>query len=193
MAKTFPKIENPPIQDKPNRAWLLRYHLLPALLFLLGAIVFSWPLVLHLTDHVVRTGSGDAWAHLWNSWWARFSLLNLHTSPFHTDALYWPQGASLYFHALDPFTGYLSTPLQLVFGLVPAFNLMVLFEISLAGYAAMQLARYLTGNLAAAIVAGIIYAFSPLKSLYLNLGQLELMSIGWLPLFVLFFIKDGAA
>ncbi len=189
MAKTFPKIENPIIQDKPNRAWLLRYHLLPVLLYLIGAVVFSWPLVLHLTDHVVLTGSGDAWAHLWNSWWARFSLLNLHISPFHTDALYWPQGASLYFHALDPFTGYLSTPLQLLFGLVPAFNLMMLFEISLAGYAAMQLARYLTGNLAAAIVAGLIYAFSPLESLYLNLGQLELMSIGWLPLFVLFFIK----
>ena len=189
MAKTLSKSENPIIQDKQNKMWLWRYHLLPALLYLLGAIVFSWPLVLHLTAHVVLTGSGDAWAHLWNSWWARFSLLDLHTSPFHTDALYWPQGASLYFHALDPFTGYLSTPLQLLVGLVPAFNLLVLFEITLAGYAAMQLARYVTGNLAAAIVAGLIYAFSPLESLYLNLGQLELMSIGWLPLFMLFFIK----
>jgi hypothetical protein len=168
---------------------VLRYHLLPAIFYLLAAIAFSWPLVLNVTDHVVLTGSGDAWAHLWNSWWAKFSLLNLHTSPFQTEALYWPQGASLYFHALDPFTGYLSTPLQLLFGLVPAFNLLVLFEITLAGYSAYQLARYLTSNASAAFVAGLIYAFSPLESLYLNLGQLELMSIGWLPLFILFFIK----
>lgn len=181
-------IENPSVEKRRGQNFL-RYHLFPITLYLLGALIFSWPLLPNLANQVVLTGGGDAWAHLWNSWWVRYSLLNLHTTPFFTDMLYWPQGASLYFHALDPFTGYLSIPFQLLFGLVPAFNLMVLFEITLAGYSSMRLARYLTNNFPAALVAGVIYAFSPLESLYLNLGQLELMSIGWLPLFILFFIK----
>ncbi len=166
----------------------LRPWLVP-LFYLAVAIAFTWPLVLHLGDRIVLAESGDAWVHLWNSWWARFSLLNLHTHPYTTPLLFWPTGVNLFFHALDPFNGYLSTPFQLLFGLVAAFNLVIFFELTLAGYGTFLLARYLTGQSGAALVAGLIYALSPLESRLLNLGQLELTSIQWLPLFALCFIK----
>jgi hypothetical protein len=181
--------EQPPNSAKKRRG-LVRNHLVPTLIYLLGAIIFTWPLVLNLGDRIInpRTNSADVWQHLWNSWWMRFSLLDLHVQPFYSPVIFWPQGANLFFHALDPLDGYISVPLQLLFGLIAGFNLIFLIQLTLAGYAAYLLARYLTGNYAAALVAGIIYAFSPLESALLNLGQVELTSICWLPFFMLFFI-----
>src|SRR5829696_6009445 len=74
--------------------------------FLAVAVLFSWPLVLRLGDQVILAGSGDVWQHLWNNWWMRFSLLDLHTHPYYTPMLFHPTGANLFFHALDPLDGY---------------------------------------------------------------------------------------
>src|SRR4051794_11575938 len=79
---------------------------LPLAFYLLVALVFSWPLALHLGDRVVLSESGDVWQHLWNNWWMRFSLLDLHTHPYTTPMLLHPVGANLFFHALDPMDGY---------------------------------------------------------------------------------------
>ena len=162
---------------------------LPLAFYLLVAIAFSWPLALHLGDQVVLAGSGDVWQHLWNNWWMRFSLLDLHTHPYTTPMLLHPVGANLFFHALDPMDGYLSTPFQLLFGLVASFNIIILFQLTIAGWGVYLLARYLTGHQAASLVACLIYACSPLESRLLNLGQLELTSIQWLPLYILCFLK----
>ena len=171
---------------------LLQQHFGPLALYLVGAIIFTWPLVLNLSDRVInpRGNSADVWQHLWNSWWLRFSLLELHAQPYYSPLIFWPTGANLYFHALDPLDGYLSVPLQLLFGLVASFNLIFMVQLALAGYAAYLLARQLTGNYGAALVAGVIYGFSPLESALLNLGQVELTAIAWLPFFMLFFIKS---
>jgi len=162
----------------------------PLFFFLVVALAFTWPLPLNMSDRVVATGSGDIWQHLWNIWWVRFSLLDLHSLPYNTSLLFYPTGANLFFHALDPLDGYISIPFQLIFGLVAAFNLVILFQITLAGWATYLLASYLTGNRRAGLVAGIIYACSPLESRLITLGQLELTSIEWIPLFIFAFIKS---
>ncbi|MBN9388387.1 MAG: hypothetical protein J0I20_10075 [Chloroflexi bacterium] len=162
---------------------------LPLVFYLVVAIIFSWPLALHLGDRVVLSESGDVWQHLWNTWWMRFSLLDLHTHPYTTPMLLHPVGANLFYHALDPMDGYLSIPAQLLFGVVASFNLVILFQLTVAGWGVYLLARYLTGNPSVSLVAGIIYACSPLESRLLNLGQLELTSIEWLPLYILCFLK----
>ncbi len=171
----------------PAPRWIQRCW--PPVFFLVIAILFSWPLASRLGEQVILAGSGDVWQHLWNIWWMRFSLLELHTHPYTTPMLFHPAGANLFFHALDPLDGYLSIPLQLLFGLVAAFNLIILLQLTLAGYGAFLLARYLTGNTPSALVAGLIYACSPLESRLLNLGQLELTSIEWLPFYILCFLK----
>lgn len=182
VAATRPKWQQ--IVSSPRGATFL-----PLAFYLLVAIVFSWPLALHLGDRVVLSESGDVWQHLWNNWWMRFSLLDLHTHPYTTPMLLHPVGANLFFHALDPMDGYLSTPFQLLFGGVASFNIIILFQLTMAGWGVYLLARYLTGYTAASLVAGIIYACSPLESRLLNLGQLELTSIEWLPLYILCFLK----
>ncbi|HEX2912407.1 MAG TPA: hypothetical protein VH186_16480 [Chloroflexia bacterium] len=176
-------------ENKPRHYEALKVYLLPLVFYLLVAIAFTWPLVLNLGDRVMLSRGGDVWQHLWNNWWVRFSLLDLHTHPYTTPMLYYPDGANLFFHALDPMDGYLSVPFQVLFGLVTSFNLIMLFQVTIAGFGVYLLARYLAGNIPAALVAGLIYACSPLESSLLNLGQLELTSIEWLPLFILCFIK----
>ncbi len=161
----------------------------PLAFYLLIAVLFTWPLALNLSNRVALTESGDVWQHIWNNWWMRFSLLDLHTQPYTTPMLFYPTGANLFFHALDPMDGYLSIPAQLLFGVVPAFNLQILFQLTVAGYGTYLLTYYLTSNRGAGLVAGLIYACSPLESRLLNLGQLELTSIEWLPLYILCFIR----
>jgi hypothetical protein len=183
--------EQPKTEPKPVKKTFILHPPSFILLFfyLLVAIVFTWPLALNLGNRVMLAESGDVWQHIWNNWWMRFSLLNLHTHPYTTPLLFYPVGADLYFHALDPMDGYLSTPFQLLFGVVAAFNLNVFFQVTIAGWGVYLLARYLTNNYGAALVAGLIYACSPLESRLLNLGQLELTSIEWLPLYILCFLK----
>ena len=78
-------------------------------LFAVLAIAITWPLATHLTTHA--TGS-DAWAglvthfetpaNIWNIWWFRFALLELHQSPFAGTYTFYPIGADLWFHTLAP-------------------------------------------------------------------------------------------
>jgi hypothetical protein len=197
IAKPKPEIES--TLAKPNGSgWLelLRYHFAPLGLYLLGTLIFTFPLVTKLGDHIISPRSSDVWQHLWNIWWVKFSAFELRTHPFYTPNLFFPDGANLYYHALDPFDGYLTIPAQLVFGLVTAYNLQFWLQVTLAGYFAYLLARYLLAiylptipNFGAALVAGVIYAYSPLLSLFLDLGQMELTAIEWLPLYILFFFK----
>jgi hypothetical protein len=168
----------------------LKTWLLPLLGYLTLTLIFTYPVILNISAKVPAAGaSGDVWQHLWNIFWVRFSLLDLHTHPFTTPLLFHPTGANLYFHALDPLDGYISVPLQLLFGLVTAYNLVYIYQITLAGFFAYLFIGYITGHRLAAFVAGFIYGFSPLVSALYNLGQMELTAVHWLPLYGLAFLK----
>src|SRR5437868_3405706 len=102
----------------------------PFLFFLAWAILFSFPLVLHLGDSVVLAKGGDAWQHLWNLWWVDKALVDLGQSPYHTSFIYYPTGASLYYHSLNLFNGVIAIPLQHIFGLTATFNLLTLVTLT---------------------------------------------------------------
>ncbi|MEI7556476.1 hypothetical protein [Candidatus Chlorohelix sp.] len=164
-------------------------HAIPFGLYLLGAIIFTYPLVLNLGSRIISTPGSDGWQNLWHLWWVKHSLIDLRALPYYTEMLYYPQRIDLLLDPLNVTTGTLSIPLQYLFGLVVTFNIWVLLAITLAGYCTYLLAGYLSNNYSAAIIAGFIFAFSPIISLWLNLGQLELLSAFWLPLFALLYLK----
>ena len=152
-------------------------------------LLFTWPLPLHLSETVIRVQSGDAWQNLWNIWWVPHALFDLHSNPFHTTLLYYPDSPTLYLHALNPLAGIISYPLQNLFGLVTAFNLLVILMLTLSAFCAYLLGRYLKLSQPAALLAGAIFAYSPIISSQLDQGQLEQISALWLPLYLLFFLK----
>lgn len=180
---------DPKLQDLRVKPQNLILHFGVFGLYLLGAIIFTWPLALNLNNRLISSFGGDVWQHIWHMWWARDSVFEEHLNPFFTNKLYHPTGVNFYFQALNLPTGLISTPFQYIFGLVTAFNMILILNVAWACYTAFLLARYITGSVAGALVAGAIYGFSPLESININQGQFEQMSLGWFPLFVLFFLK----
>ena len=141
------------------------------------AVVLTFPLVLHLRSHVLEDGSYDVYQFLWNLWWVRESLLTLHANPFRTTYLFYPDGVPLLFHTFSFTLGVASLPLQAAFGLVAAHNLLVLAAPAATVLAVGLLAREVTGDPWAALVAGLAAALAPaavwfLPVLYLHCSYL---------------------
>ncbi len=108
-------------------------HTVVLILFSLLALALVDPLAAQFADHIPGV-DGDVWSYLWAMGWARISVLNLGTNPFHSDYIFYPLGGAtqlLWGTALPSFA---SIPLQLAFGLVPAFNLVYLAASILTAY-----------------------------------------------------------
>jgi len=149
------------------------------LAYLLLALVFTYPVLLHLGTRV--GGLGDAFENYWNLWWTRHALLELGQNPLNGSYMYHPFGIPLYFHTLNLFNGVLSLPIQVCCGTAAAFNVMNLFALCMAGLGTYVLVSQLTQHRGAAFVAGLIFAFSPYTSFHLRGGQPNLVALEWLP------------
>jgi len=114
-------------------------HLLALALYLAATVVFTWPLAANLTT-AIPGDSFDGWQNYWNQWWIKQALIDRIVNPLRTDLLYYPTGVSLYFHTLNPFNGVTTLPIQLAFGLIPAYNAVVFMSWVLAGYGVFLLA-----------------------------------------------------
>jgi hypothetical protein len=70
---------------------------------------------------------------------------------------------------------------QALFGLPAAYNFVLLIAFTLSGYGAFRLARLFTGPLPA-FLGGVVFAFTPYTLDALK-GQLEVLSVQWMPLY----------
>ena len=177
-----------------------RHHLAALLGYLILALALTWPLARQLGS-AIPGDSFDGWQNLWNLWWMREAWLVRHISPYFTDMLFAPTGADLRFQTMAPFNGLMFMNVQTAIGLIPAYNTAVLFSFVAGGYGAFLLALYaLRGrasrgtSLAAAFIAGIVFAFSPYHFSH-TLGHLQLIALQWIPFYVLYLVRglDRAA
>ncbi len=157
-------------------------HALPLVLYGLLAIGVTFPLIRYFGTRLPSDG-GDALQNYWNYWWVGEALRAGH-NPYHTDLLYAPYGAPLYLHTLNLFNGLVALPMQLLFGLIPAYNVVVLLSLTLAGYFAYLLVSQISGNRVAGFIGGVIYAFGSYHLAHL-LGHMNLLASEWLPAYLL--------
>jgi hypothetical protein len=177
-------------------------HALVIAAYLLLTLVMTWPLALHWTT-AIPGDSFDGWQNYWNLWWMKAALVERLQNPYYTDLLYSPTGVTLYFHTLNPFNGLWSLPIQLAWGLIPAYNALVLLSFTLSGYGAFLLTRWVIarpvagapkqGNSMAAstlapFFAGVVFAFAPFHMAHL-LGHMQVFSYQWLPFYVLCLLR----
>lgn len=148
-------------------------------------MAFSYPLVLHLSDSVVLSRGSDAWLHLWDLWWVDKAVVDLQQNPYQTTYLYHPTGLNLYYHSLDLLNALVSIPFQRLFNLTAAFNLLTLANLTLNGLAAYWLCRERTGSVEAGLVGGALFASTPLLGTSLDFGQLDEVTVWWVPLYML--------
>jgi len=161
-----------------------RLELAALSLYTILTIIFTYPIAFS-SDLV--PGGGDAFFYLWDIWWFKHALMSL-TSPYWTPYLFYPSGLNLAFSTISPSNGFLSVPLQFVFGIVQTYNILWLLSFILAGFGTFLLVNYLTKSAMAGFIAGIIYMFSPYHFAH-ALGHLSLLSIQWIPFFVYFLFK----
>ncbi|HUP27400.1 MAG TPA: hypothetical protein VM409_03120 [Chloroflexia bacterium] len=165
----------------------LRVHL--GVLAAFSVLTFLLTLPIGLTLDTRIPGGGDAWQNIWNLWWAKQSILNLHTNPYHTDLLFYPQGVNLYLHTLVLTAGIIGIPLQLIgLNLVATYNVIALLTFVLAGYGMFLLCHYLTRSNWASFVGGFVFAFAPYHTAHLY-GHLNLLCLQWIPFYVVVLLK----
>jgi hypothetical protein len=157
-------------------ATALRRHGLVVLVYLLIAVLFTYPTVFRLTQGI--GGANDALENYWSLWWVRQAVTH-GQNPMISDVMFYPFGLPLYFHTLNLLGGVLSIPLQAVFGIWFAF----------AASTAYWLAFYITRHRGAALVAGVIYGFCPYAAFHLHVGQTPSLSLGTLPLYTLMLLR----
>jgi len=174
--------------------------LVPALYALL-AVVLTWPLARHLTTHLPGsyTWAFDEYTFVWNTWWLRYSLLNLGQNPLATDYIFYPLGISLVLYTYNILNALIALPLQAFLPLPAISNLTFLVTTALSGYGTYLLVRYIlstshsnsrsTNPQPAAFLSGLIYAFGSYRMVYAAIGHYDMWSTAWIPLYALFLLK----
>ncbi|HUI27912.1 MAG TPA: hypothetical protein VL403_17655, partial [Candidatus Kryptonia bacterium] len=157
------------------------------LLFCALALMMTWPLCRHLTTHLPQ-GMDDVWQNLWNFWWWKTALVDLHQSPYHTRHLFFPAGTDVAFHTHSEINQLAALPVTLLAGPVAAYNLATLASFVLAGFGAYLLAREITGDARAAVLAGLVFAFFP-HHMEQTLDHLNLATIEFLPFVCLYLLR----
>ncbi|MBX0326701.1 hypothetical protein K2Z83_03260 [Oscillochloris sp. ZM17-4] len=95
--------------------------------------------------------------------------------------LYYPYGIDLFWQTLQFSQGVAALPITLLLGPLAGFNWTVLTSFVFGGYVTFLFARRVTGHTQAALVAGMIFAFSPYHMQKMVDGGLEVTAIQWLP------------
>ena len=157
--------------------------IIPLFFYLVCFYLLTFPQLHQFSTHYF-TDEGDGLGNIWNLWWTNKAITELHQSPWHTTFLYYPYGTTLLSHTLNPFNGILAIiPLRLMTQ-VQAHNFIVIFAFVASGVTAFFLAREFTKSIAACLIAGFIFTFSEYHFSHAQ-GHLNLLSMEWIPLFVL--------
>ena len=154
-----------------------------AAFFVLVTLVVTYPLPLHLSSRIATCC--DAWLYYWHTWWTGQALLGLRLDQFFTDHIYYPTGTSLSFESLS--NSVISTALSPVLGGVVAFNFLYLSSYVLGAFGTYLLVTRLTGDRKAGVVAGVVYAFSAVRTQ--NLQFTNMSAIQWMPFVALWSLK----
>jgi hypothetical protein len=113
---------------------LIRRHLLSLLAFVGLAVIFTWPLALHTTTHVIGPFYGDNFEYIWKLWWVSEAIFERHVSPYHYPGMYYPEGYDLAYGEVTPVNTFLFAPVTALIGEVPVYNLLIFFSIISSGW-----------------------------------------------------------
>src|SRR5512133_71644 len=160
---------------------------LPILIYAAAFCALTWPTILSF-DARFFCDERDGYQNVWNLWWTRKALLELHQSPWWTAWLHHPHGTSLLGHTLTAFNGLLAIPLSVALTPVQTHNALVLLSFVGGGWAAFLLAREVLGGWLPSVVAGLAFTFTGYHFAHAE-GHLNLISVEWVPIFVLCWLR----
>ena len=144
------------------------------------AVVWTWPLVVDLAGQLPGPGPGDNFTFLSSFWWMR-EAVSSGADFFQATHLFAPVGADLTLHTHLALPAFVGATLLASLPVAAALNITVLLSFVLNGWCTYWLAWRLTGDRAASLVAGFIFAASPFIAARLT-GHFNLAAAWVIPL-----------
>jgi hypothetical protein len=133
-----------------------------ALGYVVVAILFTWPLALHLGTRLTGDPGGDTGVYVWNQWVFQHETAT-GANPLSTRQIFaLSQRVDLSQHNYTAFLNLLALPLIPLVGVIAAFNLALLITTVVTALCAYRLARVaFPATRVEAFVAGLAFAWSP--------------------------------
>jgi hypothetical protein len=154
----------------------------PCLIYLVSFTILTWPSMASFSTHFL-CDAGDGFANVWNLWWVHETVTRAQ-SPWFTHYLFHPDGATLHGHTLNPFNGFLALPLWAFLPPWQVYNTVLVFAFVATGLTTFWLARHLRMGQVVSLFVGGSFTFTSYHFMRAY-GHLDLLSLEWLPLFVL--------
>jgi len=147
-------------------------------LFTVLTLAMTFPLWVHPASTMLSVGA-DADLVLWILSWDAHAFLHQPLAIFDAN-IYYPYRNTLGFAENLIGTAFFSAPVQWITGSpVLALNAVSVLSCLLCGIGAWLLARRIGLGMAGAIIAGIVFAFSPPR--FLRISQIHLTTVYWIP------------
>lgn len=157
-------------------------HLMVLAFFSGLTIIFTYPLILHLSDSVIG-GHGDNLYFAWLTNWYEQSFFSGIGHPFFNPMMNWPEGWNLSTTDTALASVFPGAVFSHFFGPIAGYNLAMLLTFILSGWAMYVWVRHLTKCEGAALLAGVTFAFLPYRMAHFLIGHLNLAGTQWFPLF----------
>jgi hypothetical protein len=157
--------------------------------FIIG---FGLPLISHLNVPNIRQYWTDPQFYAWSLRWWPYAVSHW-TNPLFSNQIGAPHGYELAWASTTPSVDLLMWPVTAAFGVLVSYNFVLLLVPPVSAWAAFIAARRLTGRFWPALLAGVVYGFSPFELIHNWQGQPNLTMIALLPLMVYLVVRwwDG--
>lgn len=161
-------------------------------IFIFYALVFlvlTFPLILNFTTGIIAPYDSDGPIFLWNAWHLEKNILAGNFS-LYTDYLFYPHHTPLGLHTYSQFQSILTFLVNFfVHNLVLSFNLIYLLSVSVCAFFTYKFFQLLNFKKSVAFLAGILFAFQPLWSIYALFGTQNFLQMWYVPATLYFYEK----
>lgn len=159
----------------------VRRHLAALLLFTALTGIVAFPVVDIMARGGVPGWEGDNVYYVHSMWWWKHSLFELKTSPFVDPESFYPVGRENGRSEMTVTNTIPAIPITWLFSPATGYNVMILLSFITTGFFTYLWVYHLTGRWDAALLAGVIAAFLPMRFAHLP-GHLPQMTTQWLAL-----------
>ena len=150
-------------------------------LYSLIFFVLTYPLVRHFGSGIAGGYTSDAPVFLWNAWHLLHTL-QTGTPFFWTDQIFFPHTTSLLLHTYTPVQSFITLAFWLITkNLVLSFNITYLFSTVGCAYVTYRFFLLQTKERYASFLAGQLFAFQPIWTIYTLFGTQNLLSLWYVP------------
>ena len=152
-------------------------------IYSLITFILTYPLIFKLNstvygayDHATTDLFSVIYAHFW---WIKEAVIHF-KSPFLNPLLSAPFGSVMTY---SNFTSFVCLPITILLGHVAAMNIVILFNLTMSAFGMYILVKYLTKNIYAAFISGIVFAFCP-NMMVRAYTTYDSIAVQWIPLYI---------